>query len=1014
MLDVFRPGESLAWDYLWQSTLFLGLGLATSIILARRPARAHRLLLLAVLAAIVTPLLSQAARRGGWGLLAGTADRPPTDRIAAPAPAVVPDLSSAGRPPFPPLDMTLSGPREPVPSVRVAEPRAVDSPSLPARTADSVSSSRVAWRTLASGAWLLLAGLAAARLVLGVVIGQGVARRARPLDDAELEAASARAAVRLGVGRPPELRTSTRVQCPAIWCWSRRPVILLPISAGGGSPVDWVGVFCHELAHWLRRDHLSGLVAEFLTCLLPWNPLAWWARHRLAQLSELACDDWALSTELEPTDYADSLLGLVPHNRGAIALAAVSSRRGLIGRLQHILEERRIRPEVGKRWACATAAAMVLAASAVALAQSRPAPTESRSPESQVSATRDERLPTQPTKPEQPSMNHTIRGTVLGPDDKPVPGADVFLVGTYRPKVVRSALPRDDEERSSPRRGFLARSSSQATGRFTLTAEIDTQELVSLQAVVAAAGFGPSAQILKKYAEAWDEARIGQDELTFRLAPRAIIQGRLLTPIGRPAAGVRVTLVQFGFADGKRDGMSGGPSAPDGAIPSYWPGPRTTDAEGRFTLEGVPMGSYAVLSFQHPDFADDEVIVDTSDNDPPTTMLRARGTTAVKPTFTHSLEPSRPVQGRVTDKATGKPLAGFLVEVTTSRGIGGMPRHTRTDADGRYRISGRQGDTYTATVYPPGDSGYLGSSDRQRGWPAGAKILEKNFALERGRILRGRVLDADTGRPVAGAAVVLATERENPALTNADGRFAISGRSGGGDLLVEAPGEYIRTRFLRGRNEATTLFPHGHISVNAPDQGEATPVEIAVRKGVTFTARVVGPDGKPVSPFAAYCPEMSGTATTWSSGSTEFPGDRFIFIGADPSRTYRVIFVSARHQLAAVVEIKPDSKAAQPVEIRLQPAARVHGRVVKPSGLPMSEGEVFPMIVLGKIPENAGRDLVFSQMFYLNLLEASARAKYGENSEVQGEFTHVALVPGCLSTSWPWRKAAKRSSMSRR
>ena len=59
-------------------------------------------------------------------------------------------------------------------------------------------------------------------------------------------------------------------------------------------------------------DHRSGLLAEVLACALPWHPLAWWARHRLGQLSELACDDWVLAPVWRPTDYAETLLSLVP------------------------------------------------------------------------------------------------------------------------------------------------------------------------------------------------------------------------------------------------------------------------------------------------------------------------------------------------------------------------------------------------------------------------------------------------------------------------------------------------------------------------------------------------------------------------------------------------------------------------------------------------------------------------------------------------------------------------------
>src|SRR5438105_932214 len=63
-------------DALWQTTLWLLLGAAVSIVWARRPARAHRLLLLTLVAALVTPLLSQTVRLWGWGLLARPAPAP--------------------------------------------------------------------------------------------------------------------------------------------------------------------------------------------------------------------------------------------------------------------------------------------------------------------------------------------------------------------------------------------------------------------------------------------------------------------------------------------------------------------------------------------------------------------------------------------------------------------------------------------------------------------------------------------------------------------------------------------------------------------------------------------------------------------------------------------------------------------------------------------------------------------------------------------------------------------------
>jgi beta-lactamase regulating signal transducer with metallopeptidase domain len=103
---------------------------------------------------------------------------------------------------------------------------------------------------------------------------------------------------------------------------------LIPESALEPSrPLDWEGILCHELAHWRRRDHLAAFLAEILVCVLPWNPLAWWAKTRLSQLAELACDDWVLASGSEGTDYAASLLELVPQRGPSLALTCPASPR---------------------------------------------------------------------------------------------------------------------------------------------------------------------------------------------------------------------------------------------------------------------------------------------------------------------------------------------------------------------------------------------------------------------------------------------------------------------------------------------------------------------------------------------------------------------------------------------------------------------------------------------------------------------------------------------------------------
>src|SRR5580700_4797016 len=63
------PLASLAWTILWQSTLWLALGLVVSRLWRGRAARAHLLLVLAMVAAVASPLLTIGVRGMGWGFL---------------------------------------------------------------------------------------------------------------------------------------------------------------------------------------------------------------------------------------------------------------------------------------------------------------------------------------------------------------------------------------------------------------------------------------------------------------------------------------------------------------------------------------------------------------------------------------------------------------------------------------------------------------------------------------------------------------------------------------------------------------------------------------------------------------------------------------------------------------------------------------------------------------------------------------------------------------------------------
>ena len=125
--------------------------------------------------------------------------------------------------------------------------------------------------------------------------------------------------------------------------------------------VDWAGIFCHELAHLKRRDHVSGLFAEILTALFPWHPLLWWTKARLAKLSEQACDDWVLAAGQSGVDYAETLLGLTAQKQMAFVPTVIGKEKTMSTRIRRIIKDRCGDPRVGARWMAGVSLLAILA-----------------------------------------------------------------------------------------------------------------------------------------------------------------------------------------------------------------------------------------------------------------------------------------------------------------------------------------------------------------------------------------------------------------------------------------------------------------------------------------------------------------------------------------------------------------------------------------------------------------------------------------------------------------------------
>jgi type II secretory pathway component GspD/PulD (secretin)/beta-lactamase regulating signal transducer with metallopeptidase domain len=355
------------WTLIWQSTLFLSVGLFLSFLLRCRSARAHRLLLLSIIASMLVPAMAVLVRHFGLGIFeAGS--------VEVQAQVTEPEPENISEPfVISPTEMFLQ-PQHLVQNTPLIEP--AEERIIELSVFDTFF--RQNWRLILLFGWLGLSFILTARLLVTFLLGIRLLKKAEPLDCERVTKALIHAKAKLGIHRKVRIFGSRCIKSPVIWCWRRKPVLLVPKDAGHyHERIDWTGILCHELAHWKRRDHISGLIAEFAACIIPWQLLLWWAKTRMINLSENACDDWVIATGKTSADYAESLLDLTPGGQMAFVPAVVRDKNELARRIRRILKDSCGNPRTGLLWA---ATAFIIACSiavTVAFAQTRTARAES-------------------------------------------------------------------------------------------------------------------------------------------------------------------------------------------------------------------------------------------------------------------------------------------------------------------------------------------------------------------------------------------------------------------------------------------------------------------------------------------------------------------------------------------------------------------------------------------------------------------------------------------------------------
>jgi RNA polymerase sigma factor (sigma-70 family) len=532
--------------------------------------------------------------------------------------------------------------------------------------------------------------------------------------------------------------------------------------------------------------------------------------------------------------------------------------------------------------------------------------------------------PATPDEPIRPLPGRTlITGRVLDPQGRPVPNATVMVYSRLRSEQGKVAGHTETDE----------------LGSFHLdVATTSSQRYLAAGVVALAPGFGAG------WVEFNPDNRQPTGDITLRF--EQVIHGRLFDVKARPAPGVTVMVsasrrVIERNPDRRRE-QEEGPlfwRLDSNDLPG-WPGPAVSDSEGRFRVHGIGRDLRVFLTVNDSRFAQQDIEIETD------------GTPGSKH-VTMALQPSQIIVGRVTCVDTGKPASGAWLSVRADKdGRGRMSNGVKTDNDGRFRANPAPGDRFVVYASPPDGQPYL-SVLKSFNWPKGAVDYSVDLALPRGVLIRGKVSEQGSGKPIAGAIVTFSpfstgdteTRSSNGARTTEDGTYQLTAVPAPGYFAIEGPStDFVYQamsyqQYFEGQPRGPRIYAHAFVACDPKPGSAEIQVNVSLHAGVTVKGDVIGPDGQPVPDTwlisRVILRPLGAIRQGWSASHAIAQDGRFEIHGLDPDVEVPVYFLEPKRKLGATAYLSGKSASRGAVTIRLAPCLTAMARLVDPNGKPV-------------------------------------------------------------------------------